>query len=188
MSKRVFIIHGWGGKPDEHWIPWLKSQLEAKGFEVLVPAMPDTDEPIIDKWVNRLSEIVGELDEQTNFIGHSIGCQTIMRYLATQEGKKAGTCVFIAGWFKLENLESAEEERIAAPWLKDDIDFQKVLSVTKKFIVINSSNDNYGAVTENQNLFEQNLGAKVTILPNKGHFTAVDGIIKLPEVLAALSV
>jgi len=29
--KRVFIIHGWGGNPEEGWLPWLKKELEAKG-------------------------------------------------------------------------------------------------------------------------------------------------------------
>ena len=42
MQKRVVIIHGWGGYPDEGWRPWLKHELETKGFLVLVPAMPDT--------------------------------------------------------------------------------------------------------------------------------------------------
>ena len=30
MKKRVFIIHGWGGKPDEHWLPWLEEELAKK--------------------------------------------------------------------------------------------------------------------------------------------------------------
>jgi predicted alpha/beta hydrolase family esterase len=108
MKKRVFIIHGWGGNPDEHWLPWLKSELEQKGYEVVVPQMPNTNKPVIEEWVNHLSEIVGEVDAQTYFVGHSVGCQTILRYLETQAGKKAGGCVLVAAWFKLEDLESLE--------------------------------------------------------------------------------
>ena len=33
MKKRVFIVHGWDGYPEEVWFPWLKKELEAKGFE-----------------------------------------------------------------------------------------------------------------------------------------------------------
>ncbi len=40
MAKRAFIIHGWGGKPDEHWLPWLAGELEKNGFDVIVPAIP----------------------------------------------------------------------------------------------------------------------------------------------------
>jgi hypothetical protein len=27
-AKRVFIIHGWEGYPEEGWFPWLKKELE----------------------------------------------------------------------------------------------------------------------------------------------------------------
>jgi uncharacterized protein len=186
VQNRAFIIHGWGGKPDEHWLAWLKEKMEERGFEVTVPSMPDTDEPVIDRWVKHLSHVVGEPDEQTYFVGHSMGCQTIMRYLETIPDKRVGGCVFIAGWFILKNLEDEEEEQIAAPWVHDDIDFPKVLNTTKNFIVLNSSDDDYDAVNENKKLFEQKLGARVTVLKNMGHFTEADGVTELPEVLEAI--
>ena len=43
--KRVFIIHGWTGKPEGDWFPWLKQELETKGFQVQIPEMPDTEKP-----------------------------------------------------------------------------------------------------------------------------------------------
>ena len=43
MKKRVFIIHGWEGYPEECWFPWLKTEIEKTGFEVVVPNMPDAD-------------------------------------------------------------------------------------------------------------------------------------------------
>lgn len=185
MKKRVFIIHGWSGNPDEHWLPWLADELEKRGYEVQVPQMPRSDEPNIQRWVSCLTGLVGKLDEQTFFVGHSIGCQAILRYLETEVGSKAGGCVFVAGWFKLENLESAEEERIAEPWMQDDINFAEVLQVTPNFIVINSSNDDYGAIEENKRMFEEKLHAKVHILENRGHFTESDGATQLSEALEA---
>jgi len=35
MSKRVFLIHGWEGSPEEGWRPWLKKELEKRGFKVI---------------------------------------------------------------------------------------------------------------------------------------------------------
>ena len=83
MKKRAFIIHGWGCYPEEGWFPWLKKELEARDFEVQIPAMPDSDTPKIKPWVSHLNELVGVCDEQTYLIGHSIGCQTILRYIET---------------------------------------------------------------------------------------------------------
>jgi esterase/lipase len=45
MQKRVFLIHGWEGYPEEGWRPWLKNELEKIGFTVFVPSMPNTKHP-----------------------------------------------------------------------------------------------------------------------------------------------
>ena len=37
--------------------------------------------PRIQKWVSKLAQTVGDADKQTYFVGHSMGCQTIVRYL-----------------------------------------------------------------------------------------------------------
>lgn len=43
--------------------------------------MPNTANPNISEWVSTLDLKVEDLNENTYFIGLSIGCQTIMRYL-----------------------------------------------------------------------------------------------------------
>ncbi len=45
--KRVFIVHGWDGYPTEGWFPWLKAELEKRGFTVAVPAMPHPERPTV---------------------------------------------------------------------------------------------------------------------------------------------
>ena len=45
-GKRAFIIHGWDGYPEEGWFPWLKAELEQRGFTVEIPSMPHPAEPI----------------------------------------------------------------------------------------------------------------------------------------------
>ena len=182
--KRVFLIHGWDGDPTNHWFPWLKRELERKGFEVVIPAMPNTSEPKIRAWVAHLKKIVGKLDRDTCFVGHSIGGQTIMRYLEKEDYTgKVGNIVFVAGWFKLENMESENEERIAEPWMELDIDFKKVKEKISKLTVIISDDEPYGCVEENKSLFEGKLDAKVIIVKKKGHFTTEDGVTEIPEVL-----
>ena len=83
--KRVILVHGWGFNPTMNWYPWLKKELEKKGFEVIIPAMPNTNEPDINSWVFKLREFVGRDDGELILIGHSIGCQTIMRFLEKED-------------------------------------------------------------------------------------------------------
>ena len=173
MKKRVFIIHRWDGNPKGDLYPWLKTEIEKNGFEVHVPEMPNTSEPKIDEWVGHLNKTVGKLDKGTYFIGHSIGCQTIMRYL--QDKKiKIGGAVFVAGWFNLDNLEDEEVESIAKPWMEDKIELDNIKKIINKLTVILSDNDPYDFVGKNKKIFEDKFGAKVIIKKGMGHFTEED--------------
>src|SRR5450756_1380962 len=98
MKKRVIIVHGWGGSPTADWIGWAAQAFREKGYEVITPEMPYTDNPVIEKWVDHLKSAAGAVDENTYFIGHSIGCQTIMRFIETIDAKTDGA-IFVAGWF-----------------------------------------------------------------------------------------
>ena len=89
-----------------------------------------------------LAQLVGEPDEQTFFVGHSIGCQTILRYLESLPAdKKVGGAVFVAGWFVLGDLETEEEKIIGKPWVETPIDFNAIKSATNNFVVIFCDND-----------------------------------------------
>jgi predicted alpha/beta hydrolase family esterase len=181
--KRVIIVHGWGGSPNEAIHLWLKKELIKKGIKVISPFMPDTNHPKINSWVNHLSKEIGVLDEDTVLFGHSIGCQAIMRYLETQKDKKAGGAVFLAGWFNLDNMEGDEEKEIAKDWIESKINFKKIKEVCNKFEVIISDDEPYGFVKENAEKFKKSLDANVTIEHAKGHFTESEGITQIPEVL-----
>ncbi len=182
--KRIFIVHRWDGTPESDWYHWLKKELEKKGFEVLIPEMPDTSKPKIDVWVSHLKKLVGKLDKDTYFVGHSIGCQTIMRFLEKENyNSKVGKVVFVASWFKLDNLEDEEVKAIAKPWIDTSIEFNKVKQKISKLVVFLSNNEPYGFVEYNSEIFKDELGAKVVIEKEKGHFTEEDGITKLNEVL-----
>lgn len=190
--KRVFIIHGWGSSPERARLQWLKKELSKRGFEVFVPAMPNTDEPKIEEWINFLSSLVGEPDEETYFVGESIGCQAILRYLEKLVNKKIGGAIFMAGWFNLSEFtfkeEPADEEEariIAKPWLETPINFEKVKKTSKNFVAIFSDNDPYVPLSD-KNIFRKKLGAEIIIEHNKGHFRDEDGIYELPIVLDLL--
>lgn len=95
---RAFIIHGWDGQPEEGWFPWAKEQLEKRGYTVTVPHMPHPGQPAINDWVSYLQSLLPDPDEQTILIGHSIGCQTIMRYLEKLPNNfKVKQVIFVAG-------------------------------------------------------------------------------------------
>ena len=81
-ARRLFIVHGWGGTPGENWFPWLRDMAERREFDVHAPAMPDASNPREAPWVGELAAEVGDHpDVDSYFVGHSLGCMAILRYL-----------------------------------------------------------------------------------------------------------
>ena len=184
--KTVYIIHGWDGSPDEPMLQWLKKSLEKNGYSVFVPEMPNPETPKISTWIGKIKEIA-QPDENTIFVGHSIGCQAILRYLEqlSEETKIAGV-VLIAPWMKLDEQtikeEGEEVVEIAKPWIDIPIDFEKVKTRSNKFVAIFSDNDPYVPLNQ-KDLFEKKLGAKTVVEHQKGHFAPHDGIEEVPTIL-----
>ena len=181
--KKVYLVHCWSGTILDGWYPWLKTALESKGIEVVMENMPNTDEPKINDWVSKLNETVTELNEDTYFIGHSIGCQTIMRYLETKEISKIGGLLFVAPWLDLlpEALSDGSDE-IAYEWINTPIDFNKVKQFTNNITAIFSSND-YFVSLEQEKEFKDKLNAKTVIVQNQGHISQDDGINQSEDIL-----
>lgn len=178
--KRAVIVHGWGGDPQEGWFPWLKKELEGRGYAVEVPEMPDTMRPTIDAWVSKLREVVGQPDEGLLLVGHSIGCQTVLRYLATVHSS-AGAAVLVAPWVGLVGLGDDEEWAIAKPWLETPIDFAAAKAHAQQFLLIFSDNDEFVPL-ENEEQLTEALDATSIVLHDKGHINGEAGVTELPEI------
>ncbi len=182
------MIHGWDGYPENNWFPWLKKELEARGFVVTAPAMPEPAAPHIDKWIPAIAVAVGVADKDTYFVGHSMGCQAIAQYLQTLPlSEMVGGAVFVAGFFRrLTNLENNPEvRRIADEWLGALIDFSKIKSHILGSVAIFSDDDRYVPL-ENQDDFRDRFDSEIVIENNKGHFDDSRGIKTLPVALEAV--
>ena len=189
MRKRVFFIHGWGGGSEEGWRPWLKERLEAKGFTVINLSMPDTDYPRMNEWVATLSDAVGEPDENCYFVGHSLGCITILRYLESlppttmvrglPEGKKVGGALLVAAFTQDLGINEIKNFFIK------DINWEKIKKHCDNFTVLLSDNDHYVPITYGD-IFKEKLNAKILIKHDLGHFNGNDVARELPPVLKAV--
>ena len=181
--KKIYLIHCWDGTPEDGWYPWLKKELEKENIEVNILTMPDTANPTIEKWTKKVSDTVENLDENTYFIGHSIGCQTILRYLEKQN-KKVGGMLLIAPWLDLlpEAIEDEDSYNTAYPWINTPIDFEKVKQATNNINCIFSDDDYFVSMDQKQ-AFKDKLDAKTTLVHQKGHISQDDGIYELKEIL-----
>lgn len=182
--KRVVIVHCWDGYPKYCWYQQTKKELEAQGFEVSVPAMPETEAPKLSLWLPKLQEVVGTPTEDLYLVGHSIGCATIMRYLETLgEEPRIGGAVFVAGF--TDDLGFKE----LSNFFGRPIDFAKIKSKAKHFVAIASDDDPYVPLTYGD-ILKEKLGAKLIVKHNMKHFSGpIDNeasCISLPDVTKAI--
>lgn len=181
--KRVIIVHGFKGKPDSNWKPWLKKELETRGFSVEVPKMPNTEHPDVNEWVDKLNKAVGEMsDDQIYLIGHSLGCITILKYLETlSDDQKMKATVFVAGFTrKFKGYSNGHDS-----FFEKQLDFNGIKKHCDRFIAIHSQDDsNVGF--EELAVFEERLDALIIPVNGAGHFGSSDRIFEVPIVLDAV--
>ncbi len=182
--KKVIIVHGWESSPEDAWLPWLKKELLQRNYQVIVPALPHPEKPKIADWISFLKQEIGLVDENTLFIGHSIGAQTILRYLEQlPEGQMVGKLILVAPWLTLHELETKEEQEVAQEWLETPINFANVMSHTSEITILLSDDDPWVPLTENKHLFEKNLHARVIVEHAMSHYNREANIVKLPQLL-----
>lgn len=180
--KRVFVIHGWEAKAEEGWRPWLKMELEKLGYHVGMPQMPHATFPKLDEWLEVLQELVRKSDKDTYFVGHSLGCYTILKFIESlPTDQKVGGAVLVSGFAG----ELKHNIPILEKFYELGLDWQKIKAHGGKYAAIYSERDDYVHVHSARE-FEEKLGAKLVKNSTWKHFSAVEGIKQLPEALEAL--
>lgn len=158
-SKNAVIFHGTGCTPDSFWQPYLKHELEKKGYEVWIPALPNADKPDINIWLP--VALKGNYNSETVLVGHSAGCP-LMLGLLEELKMPIKIAIQVAGYIDLK--ESKDE-----PILKSTYDWEKIKTNAKHHIFINSDNDPWGCDDKQGRKLFDKLGGTQIILHGEGH-------------------
>ncbi len=177
---RAIIIHGWGDVPYHGWYPWIRKELEKRGFEVLIPRINFKTANNMKDIISHLAKIIGKPGEETFLVGHSAGCITILKYLETlKAGEKIGGAVFVAGFIDIIDHEHVDK------FFGKKIDWNEIKKHCSKFVAINSDNDKYVSLEQGK-LFREKLGAELIIEHQMGHINEEFGIFELPSALKSV--
>jgi predicted alpha/beta hydrolase family esterase len=172
--RRLGIIHRWDGAPGADWYPWLRDELRALDpapFDAIgIPELPDPGTPRPETWVPAVLEWLGDDPRDraaTVLVGHSVGCQTIVRALA-EGGPPVEGCLLVAPWFWLdEDSRDETSELWATPF-----DDAAARAAAGKVVALLSTDDPYTSDWEaNGSAWEERVGAEVVVEPGGEHFT-----------------
>ncbi|MCU1548511.1 MAG: hypothetical protein JWO29_1462 [Arthrobacter sp.] len=180
-SPRVVVIHGYGASPDNHWFPWLKAEMTAAGVPVSVAEMPDGIPADPGEWGEVVKSAVGDVGSATFLVGHSLGCITILRYLAgLPKPWTLGGLILVAGFAgRLEAIPELDA------FLDDGVQLDGVVENIHRRLVIHSDDDPTVPPATSADLAFR-LNADVLVVPGAKHFLDADGVTELPPVYGAL--
>jgi predicted alpha/beta hydrolase family esterase len=116
--QRIVIVPGMGCVParDCNWYAWLQDKLEkdpSDRFNVILEDMPDPHDARESYWVPFIRNTL-KIDEKTILIGHSSGCQAIMRLV--EKDKVQGIILVAACHTDLGNENERASEYYNRPW------------------------------------------------------------------------
>ncbi|MEM3841347.1 MAG: alpha/beta hydrolase [Candidatus Micrarchaeaceae archaeon] len=179
----VIIVHRFSGSSKSDWYQWLKKALESKGFKAEILKMPSPEKHSIDECVSALEVSVLDISN-TYFVGHGIGCQVILHFLARENLGRAKGALLVSPPLHLKEsaLKSPNGKRIQNEWLSRPLDFEAVKANVESIRIIASKDDPYISDGDAKEL-AQKLGAFLNTMPLRSHFTAEDGYAELHAAL-----
>lgn len=159
--KNAIILQGAGETTESFWLPWLKSELEKRDYEVLLPQLPDNNDPQLKKNLPFVLEN-GKFTKETIVISHSAGCPLTLSVLGNLN-VQIKQAILVAGYCSpLPGKDAANKI------LQESYDWDKIKKNVKDIIFINSVNDPWGCDDKQGRKMFDNLGGTL-IINNEGH-------------------
>lgn len=178
MTK-IFIIHGSYGNPEENWFPWMKTELEGQDHKVFVPKFSTPENQGLEMWTREFEQYMPLIDENTIFIGHSLGPAFILSILE-KINVKIKACFFVSGF--LGSSDNPEFDKINKTFTEREFNWTKIKANCSFFKMYHSDNDPYLSIEKAKKL-SSSLGIEIEIIKGAGHFNESAGYIKFPKLL-----
>lgn len=164
--KRAVILHGTDGAPTHNWFPWLKQQLESKGYEVWVPLLPNNHTP--DRRVYNDFLFNSGWDFTDNLvIGHSSGAVTVLNLLMDDRCPKIGLGVIVGAWYQSADPWTPPDQ-FKSLFPESGFDFNKIKAKSGNLVYMHGENDPYCPLEQAKWLAKQ-TNSEIVVVPNGHH-------------------
>jgi len=179
---KVVLMHGKDTDPTQKWYPWFAKEVKNFLMDFFAPALPDSSDPSIDKWIAELEKT--NPDEDTILVGHSRGGVTILRWLEELPINRRVQKVILIGTNSGNSEKMIGTENSKGFFTKEGYDFKKIKLHCNNFVVLHSRDDEwvpFQAGEENA----KGLNAKFLKFDNRGHFGKK--VSTIPELLREIN-
>jgi len=179
--NNAFIIHGFNGDTTSTFGPSLKSFLESKNYNVIMPNFPIRSEASFEKWSKILDEYKNKFDENTIVIAHSIGNPFFIRYL-NNNNLKSKLYVSVAGFcdlFKVPDREDLNNAFINFAVSQNNITYLKE-NIPHRFSLY--SNNDHVIPFNILESFINKIDSTPVFIEGVGHMGNRNKITRLPQI------
>ena len=186
MQKAV-LLHGTDGDSGYNWFPWVKDQLEQRGYEVFAPTLPQNNTPNRAIYEDFLRNSNWDFSDNL-IIGHSSGATTVLNLLSTDWFPKVKRTILV-GLFLNERLLASVD------WYKpgqfDDLfpengyDIDKLRRKADSYVFIHGDDDPYCSIDDTKQ-FAKEFDEQVHAIRQGMHLSS--NRKELPEILPFLDI
>ncbi|NCC14863.1 MAG: serine hydrolase family protein [Clostridia bacterium] len=181
-TSPIYLVHGFTASSKANWFPWLKDQLQKNGIALIIPDMPNTNDPHLLPWLQMLEEAAKEINENSIFIGHSLGCITALHFIL-KKNIKIKAAILVSGFMK-ENPMEIQKEGLSE-FMEEAIDVETLKCLIPDRVIMTAVDDDIVPTAATRKMAEQ-LEARLIELSGGKHFIDRDGFTEFPEVLEVL--
>jgi predicted alpha/beta hydrolase family esterase len=192
---KVIIFHGLGGSPSSAWIPWLRRELEARGYEVVIPRFPhpwrfyagallknviyNLKTPVFADWLAVFESYGVTPDVNTVLVAHSLGGAFVLKLLEHLSSPVRATVLVAAP----AGLGRGRLYRAAREFTDGfSYDWSRIKANIGSVTVFQGDADRTVDPANGRELAAR-LGADLVSLPGAGHSGTVDGRNDFPLLL-----
>jgi predicted alpha/beta hydrolase family esterase len=182
-QRRFLVLHGYTNRrPEGHWHRRLTETLRDVGEQVVYPAMPDTDDPRLEDWLEVLGTelaMLGDPDRvERVVIGHSLAAVLWLHAAARGVGAPVDRVLLVAP-------PGAPElaDQIPRFVLPESLDAQAVAAAARSTLLVCSDADPWCAGGQVA-AYAEPLGLPSVVIPGAAHFALGDGFGPWPEMIA----
>lgn len=159
-KKNAILLHGTGDSPELFWFPYLKENLEKRGFSVWAPLLPNAKKPNLEDWLTFVLK-EGTFNEETILVGHSSGARLILSILDSID-VTVKQAILVSSFARILRKRMDDTEDGEEPH------WENIRRHVKSLTFINSDNDPWGCDDTQGRILHDHLGGEL-IVRHDGH-------------------
>jgi len=174
MNKtQVYLIHGYTASKTSNWFPSFKKELQSEKVDVIILDMPNSKNPQFNEWIGHIEKSIKNYDENSIFIGHSLGCVTLLNYLNINRLNSVKGLFLVSGFIEETPIPELEQ------FVQSELDFEYIINLTKNRIAISAIDDDIISHEYSQRMADK-LNATFILLNEGKHFIDRDNFVNFP--------